>query len=111
MVREVEDSGVWRVELAIDLPAAGEVYHGLWTLPMSSGDGQGWSVAHTLRAGGVPAGILRVAGGVDQSRSHYLHKVEGLLRILESHLESAVPATHSPNSGLWRVRYSPSSPR
>jgi hypothetical protein len=96
MVREVEGSGVWRVELAIDLPAAGEVYHGLWTLPTSGGDGPSWSVAHTLHTGGVPAGILRVAGDIDECRSHYLMKVEGLVRILEDHLEAAVPPAQSP---------------
>jgi UDP-GlcNAc:undecaprenyl-phosphate/decaprenyl-phosphate GlcNAc-1-phosphate transferase len=96
MVHEFEDSGVWRVELAIDLPAAGEVYHGLWTLPTSTGDGPSWSVAHTLHARGAPAGILRVAGDVDECRPHYLDKVEGLVRILEGHLESAVPPAHSP---------------
>ena len=31
LIREVEDGGVWRIELAIDMAAAGEVYHGLWS--------------------------------------------------------------------------------
>jgi hypothetical protein len=92
LIREVEDGGVWRVELAIDLSAAGEVYHGLWCLlPTASEDGPNWSVVHTLYAEGVPAGILHVAGSADASRSRYLDKVEGLVRMLEGHLVADVP--------------------
>jgi len=91
LIREVEADGVWRIELAIDMTAADEVYLGLWSLPTASGDGPNWSVVHTLYAGGVPAGVLRVAGGVDARRSRYLDKVEELVRVLEGQLESDVP--------------------
>ena len=91
LIREVEAGGVWRVELAIDMTAAGEVYHGLWILPAASGDEQSWSVVHTLYAGGVPAGVLHVAGSIDASQSRYLAKVEELVRMLEDQLGSDVP--------------------
>lgn len=91
LIREAEAGGVWRIELAIDMTAAGEVYLGLWSLPTASEDGPNWSVVHTLYAGGVPAGILRVAGSVDASQSHDLAKVEELVRMLEGQLESDVP--------------------
>ncbi len=92
LIREVEDGGVWRIELAIDMAAAGEVYHGLWILPAASGDDQCWSVVHNLYAGGVPAGVLHVAGSSDASQSHHLAKVEELVRMLEGQLGSDVPA-------------------
>jgi hypothetical protein len=91
LIREVEDGGVWRIELAIDMAAAGEVYHGLWSSPTASGDGPIWSVVHTLYANGAPAGLLRVAGNVDAGRSRYLDKVEELVRVLEGQLESQMP--------------------
>ena len=92
LIREVEDGGVWRIELAIDMAAAGEVYHGLWILPAASEDDQSWSVVHTLYAGGVPAGVLHVAGSIDASQSPHLAKVEELVRMLEDQLGSDVPA-------------------
>ena len=95
LIREVEDGGVWRIELAIDMAAAGEVYHGLWILPAASGDDQSWSVVHNLYAGGVPAGVLHVAGSIDASRSHHLAKVEELVRMLEDQLGSDVPPPSS----------------
>ncbi|MBV8457689.1 MAG: hypothetical protein JO122_13860, partial [Acetobacteraceae bacterium] len=95
LIREVEDGGMWRVELAIDMAAAGEVYHGLWILPAASGDDQCWSVVHNLYAGGVPAGVLHVAGSIDASRSAYLAKVEELVRMLEGQLGSDVPPPSS----------------
>ena len=73
------------------MAAAGEVYHGLWVLPAASGDDQCWSVVHNLYAGGVPAGVLHVAGSIDASRSPHLAKVEELVRMLEDQLGSDVP--------------------
>jgi hypothetical protein len=92
LIRDVEAAGVRRIELAINLPAAGEVYHGHWSLPSASGDAPAWSVVHTLHAGGVPAGILRVAGSVDGSRPRHLHKVEELVLALEGRLGSDLPS-------------------
>ena len=92
LIRAVEDGGVWRIELAIDIAAAGEVYHGLWSSPTASAADQSWSVVHTLYAEGVPAGVLHVAGSIDASRSPYLSKVEELVRMLEGQLGSDVPA-------------------
>jgi UDP-GlcNAc:undecaprenyl-phosphate/decaprenyl-phosphate GlcNAc-1-phosphate transferase len=91
LIHKVEDGGVWRIELAIDMAAAGEVYHGLWILPVASGNDQCWSVVHNLYAGGVPAGVLQVAGSSDASQSHHLAKVEELVRMLEGQLGSDVP--------------------
>ena len=96
LIRRAEAGGVWRIELAIDMTAAGEVYHGLWSLPTASEDVPNWSVVHTLHAGGVPAGVLRVAGSVDACQSRYLDKVQELVRVLEGQLESDdLPPTHS----------------
>ena len=91
LVRKVEDGGVLRLELAIDLAAAGEVYHGLWIMPAVSGDDQSWSVVHNLYVGGIPAGVLHVAGSSDASQSHHLAKVEELVRMLEGQLGADVP--------------------
>ena len=91
LIREVEASGVWRIELAIDMPAAGETYHGLWSLPAASEDEPNWSVVHTLSVEGVPAGILRIAGNVEACRSRYLDRVGELVRVLEGRLEMDVP--------------------
>ncbi|MBV8313821.1 MAG: undecaprenyl/decaprenyl-phosphate alpha-N-acetylglucosaminyl 1-phosphate transferase [Planctomycetaceae bacterium] len=91
LIREVEALGVWRVELAIDMPAAGETYHGLWSLPAASEDEPNWSVVHTLSVGGVPAGILRIAGNVEACRSRYLDRVGELVQVLEGRLEMDVP--------------------
>jgi hypothetical protein len=90
LIRDVESGGVRRIELAIDMTAAGEVYHGLWKSPTASDDGPSWSVVHTLYAGGVSAGILHVAGSVDTDRGRYLDKVEELVRAIQGHLESSV---------------------
>jgi hypothetical protein len=73
------------------MAAAGEVYHGLWSSPTASEDDQSWSVVHTLYAGGVPAGVLHVAGSIDASRSPHLAKVEELVLMLESQIGSDVP--------------------
>jgi UDP-GlcNAc:undecaprenyl-phosphate/decaprenyl-phosphate GlcNAc-1-phosphate transferase len=91
LIREVEAGGVRRVELSIDMTAAGEAFHGLWSSPKAGEDGPSWSVVHTLHAGGVPAGVLRVSGSVGARRSRYLDEVEGLVRVLEGHLEADVP--------------------
>jgi UDP-GlcNAc:undecaprenyl-phosphate GlcNAc-1-phosphate transferase len=91
LIRDVEAGGVWRIELAIDMTAAGEAYHGLWTLPTAPEDGPNWSVVHSLYAGGVPAGTLRVSGSVDACQPRYLDKVEELVRVLEGQLASYVP--------------------
>jgi UDP-GlcNAc:undecaprenyl-phosphate GlcNAc-1-phosphate transferase len=108
LIREVEGAGVERIELAIDMTAAGESYHGLWSLPTPSGEGPHWSVVHTLHAGGVPAGILRVAGSVGLYRSRYFDTVEKLVRVLEGELESGVPlalpsAVPSLGRGIGRI--------
>jgi UDP-GlcNAc:undecaprenyl-phosphate/decaprenyl-phosphate GlcNAc-1-phosphate transferase len=88
LVREVEASAdLHRVELAIDMPSAGETYHGLWSLAKDSGGRPGWTIAHSFHVGGVEAGVLRVAGSTDATRSQYLEKVEFLVRDLESRLE------------------------
>jgi UDP-GlcNAc:undecaprenyl-phosphate GlcNAc-1-phosphate transferase len=105
LVREGKASGVWRIELAIDMNAAGEVYYGHWSLPAATEDQPHWSVVHTLYAGGVVAGMISVAGKVNGSGSLYLHKVEKLVRVVEdrlvpgnaSHLPSESPSLSSVN--------------
>lgn len=100
LIRDVEASGVCRIEFAIDMPAAGETYHGLWSLPPASGDEPSWSVVHNLYVGGAHAGILHIAGSADACRSRYLDKVGELVRVLEIRLASdfrpSVSAAPSP---------------
>jgi len=88
LVREGEASGVWRIDLAIDMTAAGEAYHGHWSLPAAAEDEPHWSIVHTLYAGDVVAGMISVAGNVDACGSPYLDKVEKLVRVLEGRLVS-----------------------
>jgi UDP-GlcNAc:undecaprenyl-phosphate/decaprenyl-phosphate GlcNAc-1-phosphate transferase len=92
LIRAAEAMEVQRVELSIDMAAAGEVYHGLWCAAMESEEGPNWSVVHTLHARGVPAGILRVAGSAEARQTRYLDQVEQLVRVLEGHLEFDAPA-------------------
>ncbi len=86
LVREAEASAVWRLELSIDMAAAGEVYYGHWSLPMAIEDEPHWSVVHVLHAGGKSAGMISVAGTVNASGSPYLDKVEKLVRVVEDRL-------------------------
>ncbi len=110
LVGEVEGCAVWRMELAIDIAAAGEVYHGFWSLPTSAMHGPNWSIVHTLHAAGVPAGVLRVAGGVDGCGSPYLDKVEKLVRLLEAQLVSAdAPVSAAAAQSLSNVNLSVNS--
>ncbi len=88
LVREGEASGVWRIDLAIDMTAAGEAYHGHWSLPAAAEDEPHLSIVHTLYAGDVVAGMISVAGNVDACGSPYLDKVEKLVRVLEGRLVS-----------------------
>lgn len=99
LIGVVEDGEVRRIELAIDMPAAGETYHGLWSLPASSHGLPTWSVVHSIHVGGVYAGELRAAGNIDVSRARYLDRVEELVRILEGHLEEDRPAKPHPLAG------------
>jgi UDP-GlcNAc:undecaprenyl-phosphate/decaprenyl-phosphate GlcNAc-1-phosphate transferase len=86
LVREGEASGVWRIELAIEMTAAGEVYHGHWSLPTATEGEPHWSIVHTLYAGDVEAGMISVSGNVDACGSPYLDKVEKLVRVVEDRL-------------------------
>lgn len=87
LIRAVEAAGMRSVELAIEMPAAGETYHGLWTVPKASEDRPAWSVVHTLHVGGIHAGTLRVAGNIEPARNRYLDRVEEIVRSLEGQLE------------------------
>jgi UDP-GlcNAc:undecaprenyl-phosphate GlcNAc-1-phosphate transferase len=88
LVREGAASGVWRIDLAIEMTAAGELYHGRWSLPTPAEDRPHWSVVHTLYAGGVVAGTISVSGNVDACGYPYLDKVEKLVRVIEGRLVS-----------------------
>jgi UDP-GlcNAc:undecaprenyl-phosphate GlcNAc-1-phosphate transferase len=91
LIREVETGGVRRMELAVDMAAAGESYHGRWSLPTAPEDDSHWSVVHTLYAGDVPTGTLRVAVSDEACQSRPLGRVEELVRVLEGQLGSHVP--------------------
>jgi UDP-GlcNAc:undecaprenyl-phosphate/decaprenyl-phosphate GlcNAc-1-phosphate transferase len=101
LIRSAEVGDVRQIEMAIDMPAAGETYHGLWSLSTAAEVVPHWSVVHSIHVRGVHAGELRVSGSIDTSRARYLDKVEELVRILEGHLEAdeSHPQIHTP-SGL-----------
>jgi UDP-GlcNAc:undecaprenyl-phosphate GlcNAc-1-phosphate transferase len=86
LVREGEASGVWRIELGIDMTASGEVYQGHWTLPEAAQREPHWSVSHNLCAGDIVMGTIRVSGAVDAGGSLGLSRVERLVRIVEGRL-------------------------
>ena len=86
LVREGQASGVSRIELAIEMTAAGEVYRGHWSLPTAAGGEPRWSIVHTLYAGDIVAGMITVSGNVDACGSPYLDKVEKLVRVVEDRL-------------------------
>jgi hypothetical protein len=104
LVREGEASGVRRIELAIEMTAAGEIYHGHWSLPTASPAEPHWSVVHSIRAGGVAAGVIHVSGDVDTCGSPYLDKVEKLVRVVECRIVSeGNPSSSSGSSTLSGV--------
>jgi UDP-GlcNAc:undecaprenyl-phosphate/decaprenyl-phosphate GlcNAc-1-phosphate transferase len=87
LLHDVESADFHHVELVIEMPAAGETYHGLWTISKDSGGLPDWSIVHSFHVGGNQAGTLRVAGSADATRTQYLEKVEELVRDLEVRLE------------------------
>ena len=88
LVQDAETAGFHQVELAIDMPAAGETYHGLWNIRKDFEGRPNWSIAHAFQVAGTQAGVVRVAGCAEASRSRYLEKVEGLIQDLELRLEA-----------------------
>jgi UDP-GlcNAc:undecaprenyl-phosphate GlcNAc-1-phosphate transferase len=111
LVRELEEGGARRVELVIDMTAAGEVYYGLWSSPTGWRAGSRWTALQTLYAGDAPSALLRVAGRGDASRSRYLDQREGLVRMLEGHLNpGAAPAPADPLSAPACVNLSATAP-
>ena len=110
LMDSAEGSSVRRIELAIDMPAAGETYHGFWSgvVPVSTGPVAEWSIVHAIQVRGSHAGELRVSGRVDVASTRYLDKVEELVRILEGHLavdspaQVAVTPTRLVSSGVGR---------
>jgi UDP-GlcNAc:undecaprenyl-phosphate GlcNAc-1-phosphate transferase len=86
LVREGEASGVWQIELGIDMTASGEVYHGHWSLPEAAQREPHWSISHNLCAGDIVMGMIRVSGAVDAGGSLCLNRVERLVRIVEGQL-------------------------
>ncbi len=80
LVREAEASGVRRIELAIELAAAGELYHACWSSNGASQDEPHWSIVHTLYTGDLVAGTISASGFVNECGGAYLDKVERLVR-------------------------------
>jgi UDP-GlcNAc:undecaprenyl-phosphate GlcNAc-1-phosphate transferase len=110
LVREGAASGVWRIELAIEMAAAGELYHGRWVLPTAAEDKPHWSIVHTLYAGDIVAGTISVSGNVDRCGPSYLDKVERLVRVVEHRLVSDdAPLASSETSPLSKVNLSVNS--
>ena len=110
LVRAGEASGVLRIELAIDMTAAGESYRGHWSRPADSAAGPRWSIAHTLYSGGTAAGRIHVSGSVDPSEMHYFEKVERLVRDVERRLAPAnIPYSSAPIPALSALSFSGNS--
>jgi UDP-GlcNAc:undecaprenyl-phosphate GlcNAc-1-phosphate transferase len=97
LVREGMASGVWRIELAIDMASTGEVYHGHWSLPVHSNEEPHWSIVHNLYAGEVRAGTISIAGNSDATGLPYLDKVERLVRVVKARL--IFDGAHVPSPG------------
>ncbi len=111
LVQEGEAIGVWRIDLAINMAAAGGVYHGHWSSPSTAAIKPQWLVTHTLYFGDVAAGTINVCGKVDGGGSPYLDKVEKLVRIVESRLvaDQPVVASASESSTLPNVNHVPAN--
>jgi hypothetical protein len=95
LVKEGEAIGVYRIDLAIEMPAAGELYHGRWSLLARAEDHPHWSIVHTLHAGDDLAGTISVSGNVDICGYPYLDRVERLVRVVEDRLvasDASAPA-------------------
>ncbi|WP_435022578.1 MraY family glycosyltransferase (plasmid) [Tundrisphaera sp. TA3] len=88
LLREAESADLRHIELTIDIPAAGETYHGQWSLLGARGGEPGWSIVHSLCVGDAEAGTLRIAGGIASGGARSLDILEGLLGIVEDHLRS-----------------------
>ena len=102
--------GVWRIELAIEMTAAGELYHGQWSRPAAGDDQRRWSIVHTLHAGDVVAGAITLSGTAAAGGVPYLDKVEKLVRVVEDRLvsqDSSVSASET--TSLSAVRLSVNS--
>jgi UDP-GlcNAc:undecaprenyl-phosphate GlcNAc-1-phosphate transferase len=90
LLRAAEAGSVQRVELSIEMTAAGEAFVAHWSAPEAPEEGTSWLVVHTLHARGVPVGVLRLAGTADGGCCHYLDHVQELVQMLEGHLQAAV---------------------
>ena len=82
MVREGEASGMYSIELAIDMTASGETYHRRWSSLKAAECKLHWSIVHTLYTGDVVAGMITVAGHANARGSHYHKKAEKLVQLV-----------------------------
>ena len=107
LVREGEASGVWRIELGIDMTASGEVYQGHWSLPEAAQREPHWSISHNLCSGDIVVGMIRVSGAVDAGGSLCLNRVERLVRIVQERLMAdSAPIPSSEASTLSKLNLS-----
>jgi UDP-GlcNAc:undecaprenyl-phosphate GlcNAc-1-phosphate transferase len=90
VLQAAEAGSVQRVELSIEMTAAGEAFLAHWSAPDVPEEETSWLVVHTLHTRGVPMGVLRLAGTADGGCCRYLDHVQELVQLLESRLQAAV---------------------
>jgi UDP-GlcNAc:undecaprenyl-phosphate GlcNAc-1-phosphate transferase len=90
VLRAAEAANVRRVELSIEMTAAGEAFLAHWSSAEAPEEETSWLVVHTLHARGVPLGVLRLAGTADGGCARYLEPVQQLVETLEAHLQAVV---------------------
>jgi hypothetical protein len=96
VVRAAEAGSVQRVELTIEMTAAGEAFLAHWSSPAAPEEGTSWLVVHTLHSRGIPLGVLRLAGTAEGGCHGYLDHVQELVQLLEGHLQAAVAPPAAP---------------
>jgi UDP-GlcNAc:undecaprenyl-phosphate GlcNAc-1-phosphate transferase len=95
LLRAADPESIQRIELTIDMTAAGEAFLGQWSSSEAPDEETSWLLVHTLHSRGIPMGTLRLAGNAEGGHSHYLNHVQDLVQMAEGHLQAAV-ATASP---------------
>ena len=89
-VKELSQAGAKRVELTINIPRAGEVFHALWTLAEGARHGRNWQVSHDILADHICIGILRVSGRDNAVSLKHLAQVHETIIKLEEGLSEII---------------------
>ncbi len=89
-IEEFAKIGANRVELTINVPRAGEVFHALWTRSNGMHRGRSWTVIHNLQFEDSPAGVLRVSGVNQNHRQNHLLAIQEMIQLIEQRLELSI---------------------